>query len=129
MMRHIAAGILLLTVAAAALAPSLTLAQSAAPEGLKSGFTEVLGKRGDLGVRSFGSISEFILTVLAVVGAVIAVLALGSLLYGAVLYIASLGDEGKTETAKKVIMYAIIGLLVLGAAGIAVNVVINIIKK
>jgi hypothetical protein len=44
------------------------------------------------------------------------------------MYITSLGDESKTSQAKKIIMYAIIGLLVLGAAGIIVNVLINIIR-
>lgn len=94
----------------------------------KGGFEKVDAVGADSGIKKFANLSEFILAVLKVVGAVVAVLALAALIYGAVMYITSLGDEGKTEKAKHVIMYAIIGLLVLGAAGIVVNVVINLIR-
>ncbi len=98
------------------------------PSGLSSGFTAVETVRTASGIRDFGGVSGFILAILAVVTGLIAVVALAALLYGAVLYITSMGDEGKTETAKKIILYAIIGLLVLGVAGIVVNVVINFIS-
>ena len=108
-----------------ALIPSLAQAQSA---GFSSGFGAVDNARAAAGVKGFGSVSGFILSVLAVVGSLIAVLALAALVWGAIMYITSLGDEGKTEKAKKIILSALVGLLILGAAGIIVNVVINLIS-
>jgi hypothetical protein len=99
------------------------------PRTLKDSFKLVEGWRPTLGVRGFSSLPEFILAVLAVIGTLVAVLALAALIYGAVVYITSLGDEGRTSQAKKIILYAIIGLIVLGAAGIIVNVAINLILK
>jgi hypothetical protein len=108
------------------LAPSAAAADS--PQTLDAGFQAVFGKQGN--IKTFdGKFTTFILDVLKVASAVIAVLALAAILYGAVTYILSGGDEKKTEKAKKIIIFAIVGLLILGAAGIVVNVVINIIKK
>ena len=104
------------------------LASPALAQGFKSGFDKVDAARGAAGIRDFGSIGNFILAVLAIVGGVVAVLALVALVAGAVMYIISLGDESKVERAKKIIIYAVIGLLILGVAGILVNVVINIIS-
>jgi hypothetical protein len=111
----------------AGLVPQLTLAQS--PAGFRSGFDAVDAARGAAGVREFNSIGDFILAVLGVVAALVAVLALVALVWGAVMYITSLGDEGRVEKAKKIIIYALVGLLILGVAGILVNVVINLIRR
>lgn len=92
------------------------------------GFLEVEAERVKQDISDFnGSLGGFIIALLKILGALVAVLALAALLWGALMYITSLGDEGKAETAKKIIMYALIGLLILGAAGIVVNVAINLI--
>ena len=106
------------------LAPVLAEAQ-----GFREGFTQVEQERREQGIRDFGSFSNFVIAVLRVVAAIVAVLAVGALIYGAVMYIVSMGDEGRAETAKKIILYALVGLLVLGVAGILVNVVINLIRR
>ena len=62
---------------------------------------------------------------LALVGIIAAVF----LIIGGVRYITSQGDEGQAETAKKTILYAIIGLLVIGLAAAIVNFVIGAIGK
>lgn len=120
--------ILLGVVAAlAALPPQTALAQSTSPS-FRGGF-ETVEKTGEAaGVKKFDSVGDFIIAVLKVVAALVAVLALGALIIGAAMYIISLGDESKTERAKKIIMYAVIGLVLLGAAGIIVNVAINLIR-
>lgn len=106
-----------------------TLAQAQVEERtFKFGFDKVFKIRDAAEVKKFDTVPEFVLAVLGVVATFIAVLALAALLYGAVLYITSLGDEGKTEKAKKIIIYAIVGIVILGAAGIIVNVAINLIS-
>lgn len=47
------------------------------------------------------------------------------LIIGGVRYITSQGDEGQTEQAKNTILYALIGLIVIGLAAAIVNFVIN----
>jgi hypothetical protein len=96
--------------------------------GFQSGFDAVDAARTASGIREFNSLDDFILAVLAIVGSLVAIVALVALVIGAVMYITSLGNDEKVEKAKKIIIYAVIGLLVLGVAGILVNVVINIIS-
>ncbi|HEY5714232.1 MAG TPA: pilin [Candidatus Gracilibacteria bacterium] len=54
----------------------------------------------------------------------LAVIALGAvcvIIWAGVVYITSLGDDGKKETAQKIIIYAVIGLLVIFASFPLVN--------
>ena len=44
----------------------------------------------------------------------VAVLALLAVVVGGVMYVVSFGNDQKTQTAKKIIMYAIIGVLIAG---------------
>jgi len=53
------------------------------------------------------------------------VIALAVLVWGGISYILSLGEEAKVGKAKKMILYAIVGLLIIGLSAIIVNVVIN----
>lgn len=98
-----------------------------AADDFTKGFEEVSTQGAESGIKVFFDIPDFILGVLKVVTGLIAIVALAAVLYGGFLYIASLGDEKKTEQAKKILLYAIIGLIILGAAGIVVNIVIGII--
>lgn len=52
-----------------------------------------------------------------------AVIALAAFIWGAVMYITSLGDDSKAGTAKKIMLYAVIGLLLVGAAYVVLRVV------
>jgi hypothetical protein len=51
-----------------------------------------------------------------------------AILYGSIKYITSTGDEAEAKKAKQIIVYAIIGLLVIGISGIAINAYINILS-
>lgn len=53
------------------------------------------------------------------------VIALGFLVYGGFRYITSRGDEGEVQEAKNTIVYAVVGLVVLGIAAAIVNFVIQ----
>jgi hypothetical protein len=55
-----------------------------------------------------------------------ALAALVFLIIGGVQYIVSQGDEEGAATAKNTILYALIGLLVIGLAAVAVNFIVNI---
>src|SRR5688572_4081010 len=89
------------------------LASPADPMGLGEGLDLVERVRGAGGVRGFTSIGEFITLALAVVVSFLGIVALGMLIYGAFVYVTSAGDENKASHGKKVILYAIIGILIL----------------
>lgn len=46
----------------------------------------------------------------------VAILALVALIIGGIMYIISLGDEGRAETAKRIILYAIVGVIIVGTS-------------
>lgn len=58
----------------------------------------------------------------------VAIIAVAAIIYGGFLYITDAGSEKRAETGKKVIIYAIIGLIVIGAAALVTNVVISTFK-
>lgn len=53
------------------------------------------------------------------------ILAIAMIIYAGFLYVTSMGDDGNSEKAKKIILYAIIGLLVVLASYAIVNTVIR----
>ena len=67
-----------------------------------------IGLKGDL----VGMIATIIKTGLTLVGAV----ALAMVVYGGFLYISAAGDESQIKKAKTVLIYAIIGIIVIGIA-------------
>ena len=72
------------------------------------------------------TLSGTILLVINALLTIIGVIALAVLIWGGVLYIISLGDDGKIASAKKIILYAIVGLVVVGLSGLIVNFTINL---
>jgi uncharacterized membrane protein YjfL (UPF0719 family) len=50
-----------------------------------------------------------------------AVLAVAAIIWGAVMFIISIGNEKRVETAKKIILWAVIGLLVVGLSFLIVR--------
>lgn len=58
----------------------------------------------------------------------VGIIALIMVIYGGVKYIISMGDEKQAETAKHIILYALIGLIVIGLAAVLVNFVVGIIN-
>ena len=91
------------------------------------GFRNVAANLGPAQVREFKNLKDVGIFLLRAFIILVAVLALAALVLGGAMYIIALGDEQKTTRAKKIILYAIIGLLVIGAAGLMTNVVVNFI--
>ena len=63
-----------------------------------------------------GTVEEAITSIITFGMSLAALIALGAIVAGGVFYIISLGNDQKIETAKKVILYAVIGLIVIGAS-------------
>lgn len=72
-----------------------------------------------------GSISLTLTKVVKFFLGIIGALAVLMVIVGGVMYIVSGGDNGKTETAKNIITYAIIGIAVALLAYVIVNTVIT----
>lgn len=72
------------------------------------------------------NIANFILKFINPLIILAATVFVAALVYGGAKYIISTGDEAEARKAKLVIIYATIGLLVIGLAGIAVNAFLNI---
>ncbi|MBI1833244.1 MAG: hypothetical protein HYR90_00240 [Candidatus Andersenbacteria bacterium] len=82
----------------------------------------------DLGIadgESAEDIKSIVVKVINVFLGFIALVAVIVIIIAGVQYITSRGDEGQVETAKHTIMYAAIGLLVVGLAAAIVNFVIT----
>jgi len=103
------------------LAPFTSLAAGGA---LIDGFDIVKGFRGAAGVRDFASPQDFIFQSLKLVLGFLSIVAVIAIIIGGVMYITAGGDEKKTERAKHVILYTVIGLVLIGVSGIIVNVLI-----
>lgn len=66
---------------------------------------------------------DFIVKVLQFILSLLALLALIILIIAGLMYLLSLGDERKTESAKKTILAAIIGLLIVGTSLLILTVI------
>jgi len=71
-------------------------------------------------------IIDIILKAVNVLLAPAGAIAFGALVYGGYLYMTSGGDESRASRAKNTIVYALLGLAVIGIAGLVVNVVIGL---
>ena len=72
------------------------------------------------------SVSTRVVTIINVFLALAGLVALIMIIIGGVQYIVAFGDDNALKQAKNIILYAIIGLIVIGLAAVVVNFVINI---
>ena len=83
------------------------------PDGFDSGVDAIKDKRESLGVFG-GSLAGGILAVITWVLSFGAILALAAIVWGGISYIIALGNDQDIQKAKKILQWAIIGLLVMG---------------
>ncbi len=83
-----------------------------------------MGEPPDVGL-SKAPLQDLIFQIIVYVLVLVGVVALASLIYGGFLYVTAHGDTEQIEKAKGIIVYAIIGIVVIGIAAAAVNFVIN----
>jgi RsiW-degrading membrane proteinase PrsW (M82 family) len=97
--------------------------------GFKSGIDAItsLIKPKESGLATGTDIVPIIISVINLLLGLVAVLALAALVWASIMYILSLGDESRAEKAKKIILYAIIGVLLSGLSFLILNVVKGII--
>ncbi len=69
--------------------------------------------------------TAFISNIINTVTGILGVILIGMLVYGGALYLTSAGNEQRVESAKKTITYAIVGVVVIAAARIIAEFVIN----
>ncbi|MEX1111978.1 MAG: pilin [Candidatus Andersenbacteria bacterium] len=55
----------------------------------------------------------------------VAIVASAVLIYGGVLFLTSAGEEDKAKKAKNLILYAVIGLIVIGLSAVVVNFILR----
>lgn len=92
------------------------------PQSLKAGIDCAKGKFG-AGVLTdeATSLSDIIMRVVKFLLSFGALLALAVIVYAGIMYIISLGDDKKTAAAKRMILYAIVGLIIAAASFLIVD--------
>ncbi|MEI7792779.1 MAG: hypothetical protein WCI57_04820 [Candidatus Berkelbacteria bacterium] len=75
--------------------------------------------------KGLGTITSFVGNIVTLAVDFSFVLVTIMVLYSAFLYVSSLGEEAKAETAKKTLIWAIVGFVVIGLA----EVIKNVMKK
>lgn len=79
-----------------------------------------------LGLRASGNLLGYILTIVNIALALIGVGAAIFIVIAGVRYITSQGDETDAKKAKNGIIYAVIGLIVVGLSAVIVNTVLRV---
>lgn len=109
------------------LSPPVSYAQSSQdPQGFQQGLDQVKNVASSNGLSQAKTSKQILQNLVAWLTSLLGTIALISLLYGGYLYISSQGDEGNVEKAKAILLYSIIGLIIVGLAGVIVNVVISV---
>lgn len=83
-----------------------------------------MGAPPDVGL-STSSFPQLILKIVNYSLALVAVIALAFIVYGGFLYVTAHGEAQEIEKAKGIIVYAVIGIIVIGIAAAVVTFVIN----
>jgi hypothetical protein len=93
-----------------------------------NGFQFVKTVQGQAGIKDLTA-NSFITAVVKVGLSIMGLIAVAVIIYGGFLYVTSMGDEKKAEQGKHAILYAVIGLIIIGGAAILTNVIISTFKK
>lgn len=74
-----------------------------------------LDKAANVGLDSLSPV-DIIQNAVQYIASLAAIITLGVFIYGAVMFILSAGDESRAAKAKKIMLFAIVGLLLVGGA-------------
>lgn len=77
------------------------------------------------GSETVGDLRDYIWFIVNTILALVGLLAAGMIIYGGIQYIIARGDESAAEEAKKTILYAVIGLVVIGLSAAIVRFVVQ----
>lgn len=126
--RIVVTGMCLMAFFVLLVAPVITKAQAPPiPTGLKKGIdiAQQTAEKAGLLSDETTTAKDIVVKVINFVLSFVGLLAVLFLIIAGVMYITSLGDEGKAEKAKKMILYIIIGILLILLAAVIVNVVLD----
>jgi threonine/homoserine/homoserine lactone efflux protein len=98
----------------------------AAAQGLNKPVTGIQGVAQGVGAQG---VINAIVNVLNMLLMFVALLAAIYLIYGGVKYITSAGDATKADEAKSTILYALLGLIVIGLSAVLVNFVLGAVAQ
>lgn len=91
-----------------------------------------LAQRTDMGLSVVNqydpqarSLPDTIMVIINYALTIVGVIALAYIVYGGFLYITAHGDSNQVDTAKNIIVYAVIGIVVIGVAAAIVNFVVG----
>lgn len=79
---------------------------------------------GLLGISCVSTLGQYIVAIVNVLLSFVALVAVIVIIYAGVKYITAAGDEQAAGEAKKIILYAVIGLIVIGLSAAIVNFVV-----
>jgi len=88
-----------------------------APTDVPESISGAIGGQTDL--------KSLILTIIDYALGFLGLIAVIMVIYGGVLYVTSAGDSGKTDTAKKIILYTVIGIIIIMLSFVLVNAVLG----
>jgi hypothetical protein len=88
-------------------------------------FTTVDG--GEFGIAT-GTLEDRLPKVINAFLGIVSIIAVAAIIYGGFKYITSAGNDKDLTAAKNIIVYAVIGLIVIGLAAVLVNFVISAVK-
>lgn len=94
--------------------------------GIQDGFTIVNRIRDATIPEGARTLSGAIFWILAVLLSAVAVGAVIVLIIGGTMYLFSFGDEDRAKQAKRVLLYAILGLLIIGGSLLLVRTIIGL---
>jgi len=121
--------LLVLGSSSSAYASSIAQGESYKIAQLDLGFTKALEAVGlSKEVDGVVGIRAKILLIISNVLKILAVIAMGAMVYGGFLYVTSLGSEDKAKRGKTIVAYTIIGIIIIGFSAILVNALIVIIS-
>lgn len=107
------------------LMPAVVYAQTAASEAICEGVNDGSGATSCTDTTSGTAVSNVIKGAIRIFQAIIGIISVFTILLAGMNYITSGGDAGKTKTARERIMYAVIGLVIVGLAEIIVQFALN----
>lgn len=114
------------TAKGAIIASMIGLAIAVAAPSLLREVYEIVGGTWN-GPAAPKSLSDIVLKTLDLLLSLVGILAMIMLVVGGIMYITAAGDESRTDTAKKIVTYAIIGLIVAITSLIIVNAIAKLV--
>ena len=79
--------------------------------------------------QSFATITSFISSVTAIILYIAGIIAVIMIVYGGILYMTALGQEAKLETAKKTLIWSIVGFVLIILAQAIIDAIMRNLQK